>query len=756
MNNNLPTIPISKDIDIYKKLKLTKEFYRSQSQINKSNVLTPNNINTIKNTKIDELTTTNSYDYFNTTIPKKKVEKYIQSIRDEKFLFFLKYGILRRYEGDCEIIYIEIPQIQKKLIVYRLPHYRLKFLESFNLNNKDLPSIPLFESEDKLKYLSMESNHINKIEHLISLNSLIYLNLYGNNIKEIENLNNVKKLVTLLLGRNNITQIKNLNQLTNLEILDLHSNKIKCIEGLQNLKKLREINLSNNLLCSFHELSCNKNLEDINLRKNLISAVPTINQGMFDSLKRINLSKNLINKIHFLEEFSKINTLKEIYLDYNPVLNNPEMILFLNKLPLKGQFPLVLNNSTINATPTGHVFLKKNGNSNLDANDSNSILSDNLRYAQKNNKKSNKIYFRASKLKRFSFSTSNFKKQLEIQRNDEEKNNKIKTSLMSTIRVRNFSPDFSKTKIILNGKLNLKLNFHLDNLKKSQYKTLLSKKLENDNMRNKGHYLSMNLGTKIKDINDDKSIRINIKILSITKQWSKEYQNIKQNGYNGYNNKKQKETNINQGYVEIDGDNNNCLTVYGNGLKIFENKNLYNSINVIKFNYFSFDLITCKKFFGYIKMFKDIKKFYFNFNNIFSVYQLIKLESFKNLENIHITNNEICCSEKFVKLFIIYRMNQIKIYNNEIVKFDEKILSNKIFCTFDNYIVIKENENKKNIENQSKDTNIKENILTDIKNNLDNNLIKDNEENKFLMWNFVKQNISNALYNIIFEGEDIY
>ena len=75
MNNNLPTIPISKDIDTYKKLKLTKEFYRSQSQINKSNVLTPNNINTIKNTKIDELTTTNSYDYFNTTIPKKKSRK---------------------------------------------------------------------------------------------------------------------------------------------------------------------------------------------------------------------------------------------------------------------------------------------------------------------------------------------------------------------------------------------------------------------------------------------------------------------------------------------------------------------------------------------------------------------------------------------------------------------------------------------------------------------------------------------------------
>ena len=122
-------------------------------------------------------------------------------------LIFIKYGILRRFEGDCEIIYIEIPQIPKKLVVYRRPFYRMKSIEKLNLNNRDLPHIPLFESEDKLKYLSLEMNRINKIDQLISLNSLLYLNLYGNNIKDIENLNKIKKLRVLLLGRNNSNEI---------------------------------------------------------------------------------------------------------------------------------------------------------------------------------------------------------------------------------------------------------------------------------------------------------------------------------------------------------------------------------------------------------------------------------------------------------------------------------------------------------------------------------------------------------------------
>ena len=149
-------------------------------------------------------------------------------------------------------------------------------------------------------------------------------------------------------------------------------------------------------------------------------------------------------------------------------------------------------------------------------------------------------------------------------------------------------------------------------------------------------------------------------------------------------------------------------------------------------------------------MFKEIKSFYFNYNNIYSLYQLLKLENFENLEVIYITNNEICNSDKFVKLFLIYRIGKIKVYNDEIINFEDKILSNKIFSIFDHIILIKENQ----IKNQKLNNNI-----TDKEDNNDNNIkekkdLCEDSEDKFMMWNFVKQNLSSVLYNIISEEEN--
>ena len=744
--SNLPSIQINKDIISPKKIKIPKMLKSASSLSSISNVFTPSNINTIKNLRIDKITSNNYYDYFNTVIPLEQIKKYTKNIEDDKFLFFLKYGLLRRYEGDCDIIYIEIPQIPRRLIVYRMNQSQENTLESFNLNNKDLPIIPLFENEDNLKYLSMESNHINKIEHLVSLNNLIYLNLYGNNIREIENLNNVRKLKTLILSRNSITQIKNVQMLTELETLDLHSNRIKLIENLQTLKNLREINLANNLLCSFHELILNKNLEDINLRKNLISVIPTLSFGTFDSLRKLNLSRNLINKIHYLEELTKLKKLKELYLEYNPVLNNAESVLYINTLPIKGKFPIVINSSNINEM--GNLVINKKSSGNIDNSDNlsfSNIKSDNIKLIKKIKKKS-EISFRTIKLRRSNnaFSSSRYKKYFQ---KDEEKSSLLLSSLMSTLNVRNFSPDFSKTKESIREKLNLKLNPRLSNANNTLYKTQNSK----DN--NKTHQLKINLNivTKQKNLNDNMSIiQINIKILTIAKQWSKEYNYILINGYNGYNNVKPDETYLNLGYIEVDGNKNNSLSLYGNCLRILTKKELYNSINVIKFNYFNFDLITCKKYMAYFKMFKDLKKLYFNYNNIFSIYQLIKLESLDNLETIYIANNEICCSGQLVKLFIIYRMRNISVYNNEVIKYEDRILSSKIFEKFDNIILIKENqileEKNKFIENEE---NKNERI-----NKYNDNYFYDNTEKKIQMWNFAKKNLSTVLYNIFSEFEE--
>ena len=159
-----------------------------------------NLLNKKESSKINSSTSKDNkaYDYFSVRIPKNCIENTLKAIKDERFLFFIKYGILRRYEGECDIIYIEIPQIPKKLVIYRRPHCRMKSLSKLNLSQRDLPHIPLFEGEDSLKYLSLELNRITKIDKLISLNNLIYLNLYGNFINEIENLININKLRFLL------------------------------------------------------------------------------------------------------------------------------------------------------------------------------------------------------------------------------------------------------------------------------------------------------------------------------------------------------------------------------------------------------------------------------------------------------------------------------------------------------------------------------------------------------------------------------
>ena len=712
--NNLPSIQMSQDIKSIQKSKSSKVDLISRATntlINFSS--SSNNSNLFIKLKKNSQIQNNSYNYFNSIIPKSKIEKFIKAIKDEKFLFFIKYGILRRYEGECEIIYIEIPQIPKKLIVYRRPLFRMKSIDKLNLNKKDLPHIPLFESEDRLKYLSLELNHINQIDQLISLNNLLYLNLYGNNIKEIENLNSVKKLRVLLLGRNNINKIKNLDSLIDLEIIDLHSNKIKYIEGLQNLKNLRVVNLSNNLLCSFYELIYNKNLEELNLRKNLISAIPSISNNTFNSLKKLNIGKNLINKLQYLEEFTKLKSLTEIVLEYNPILNNPDAILFINQLPIRGKIPILLYKSSI---------------------DENKIVD-----SYKSSNKIGNLLFNKTRIKKLNsaFSINGRKKAINFIKNNNGKSSNI-SSLISSKNERNLSPSASKTniKILFNNKMNLKLNNNSIKLN-----TLTLRKQENENT------LSNTRVNVVGNVNDNENIKLNIKLMTINKQWIEEYNNIILVGYNGYINKKFKTTHIDQGFIEIEGENNNCLNLYGNCLKILMNENLYESINILRFNYFCFDLIMSKKFLTYIKLFKNIKKFCFNYNNIFSVYQLTKLEIFENIENIQINNNEICSSLGLVKNFLGYRINQLKIFNKQNIDEKEKFLSKNIFQVFDNTILQKEKEKKLKLENE------KNKINKNIDYNNDIIIFNDNY-NKILIWNYIKQNLSSALDLAIIEMDE--
>ncbi len=591
-----------------------------------------------------------SYEYFSMKIPKQSIEILLNSERDERYIYFLRYGLLRRYEGKGDILYVEIPQIPKNLVIYRKPSIRNKFTDKLYLNKKDLPHVPLLEGEENLKLLSLECNHICKIDHLISLNNLLFLNLYENKISEIENLQSVPKLKALMLGKNQISRIKNLNFLSELEVLDLHSNKIKIIENLFSLKKLRILNLANNQITSFLELMNNRNLEEINLRKNLIFSIPNLSNH-FDQLKRMNIAKNMINKIEFILEFKKLRKLEELFIEENPVIIQKDAFKKLNILPLKFKDPMLY-----------HQFKNNNNNNN---------------------------------------------------ENNEKKNNSLN---LSTPKIRSLSS--------ISSKKNIRNNY--DDISTTRSQTRHSSNC-------------INLSEK------DRKILIS----KIENEWIKEYKFIINNGFNGYNIKRLKETKIQLCHAELEKDKQ--LNIFGNALEVLGYNEFHINVHTIHICFLNYDLLYNKVNIDNFKKFNKLKALIFENNNLYNYYQIIKLENLKNIEYITIKNNEICCSY-LLKYFLIYRFQNIKYYNSIGINEKDNNMSKKIFEQFDKIISICENQNNNNNNKNYKQNIIKNNTNSNNTNtnNTNNNNNETNElikNTKFL--NFIKKNLSNILEEII-------
>ena len=615
------------------------------------------------------------YDYFNIKIPKQTIEFLYNSEKDERYLYFLRYGYLRRFEGKGDIIYVEIPQIPKNIVIYRKPSVRNKNVEKLYLNKKDLPHIPLLEGEENLKLFSLESNLITKIEHLISINNLLFLNLYENKIVEIENLNTVPRLKALMLGKNLINRIKNLNCLPDLEVLDLHSNKIKLIENLFMLKKLRILNLANNQLTSFLELINNKNLEDINLRKNLIVSIPNLSNN-FIKLRKINLGKNMISKVEFILEFRKLQRLEDLYIEDNPVMFIKDAYKKLNNLPLKFK------------------------DSNLNQIYHNSLNRNNI--SQSGNIPNN------------------------INNNGIANNNNLNNTNTSINSIQDRS-----TVTSLSTKSTFNLQNMNNNINNNNNNNINSNNINNNNNNNNNN----------DNLNDNERTKL---LNKIEDEWKIEYKYIIDNGFNGYNIKKLKETKMQLCHAEIERDKQ--LNLFGNALEVLSYSEYYKSVKIIQIQFLNFDLITQKKNIENLKKFINLKSLKFYDNNIHGFYQLIKLEDIKNIEQITIRNNEICNSE-LLKYFLVYRLQNIKFFNDIEITNKDIIMSKKIFENFDQAISYNENNEVKNEINYN--NNKIENGMNKEKIEFESKLNDNIENNKIKFLNYVKKNLSIVLDEII-------
>ena len=672
-------------------------------------------LNTIKNTSNERASSGNRqiYDYFSVKISRTTIEMLFNNEKDERYLYFLRYGFLRRYEGKGDILYVEIPQIPKNIVIYRKPTIRNKNSEKLYLNKKDLPHIPLLEGEENLKLLSLETNLITKIDHLISLNNLLFLNLYENKISEIENLQTVPKLKALMLGKNNISKIKNLQCLPEIEVLDLHSNKIKLIENLSSLKKLRILNLANNQLTSFVELMNNKNLEDINLRKNLIVSIPNLALS-FDKLRKLNLGKNMISKIEFILEFKKLKRIEELYIEGNPVIFIKDAYKKFYNLPLKfkdqAQFQIYKNNTNGN---------NQNNNNNNGLNNSVSQLKSNISSKSTNGatNDSNNIKHANSNSNFVSTSTSNIKGGK--------------------------STNFDEVKKSENSNTN---NNNNDN---NQPKTKTNQSARNESLTNSNLYYNNNNRNNGGNNNNTKNDQDNLSeeereklLVKIENEWKVEFRYIINNGFNGYSIKKLKETKMQLCHAEIERERQ--LNLFGNAIEVLGYKEFYNIVHTIKFEFINFDIISQRQNIENIKKFMNLKSLVFKSNNMHGFYQIIKLENIKGIEYITIKKNEICNGE-ILKYFLVYRLQNIKYFNDNEITNKDVYMSKKIFEHFDQAISICENEsqkaknNKEDKENGSALVNRKE---------IHRNEVEENEL-RYNFFSYAKINLTTALDEIL-------
>ena len=182
-------------------------------------------------------------------------------------------------------------------------------LEILDLSLNDIWEITVLSELKKLKFLDLGYNNIWDISALFELKNLEYLDLrYNEQVSNISVLAELKNLKSLYLWNNSISDISALSGLINLEKLNLDANDIADISALSSLENLEELNLSGNDISDISALSGLKNLQflklDFNYRISDINALSEL-----ENLESLNLSYNDISDISALSGLKKLKTL---------------------------------------------------------------------------------------------------------------------------------------------------------------------------------------------------------------------------------------------------------------------------------------------------------------------------------------------------------------------------------------------------------------------------------------------------------------
>jgi hypothetical protein len=312
---------------------------------------------------------------------------------------------------------------------------------------------------------------------------------------------------------------------------------------------------------------------------------------------------------------------------------------------------------------------------------------------------------------------------------------------MASLKNTKISSFEENNKIELNNIINNDITSNISNKSKSKQST------RNESLNNNSNInFAKNNGGNIKgEQQDNLSEEEREKLLNkIDNEWKLEFKYIVNNGFNGYNIKKLKETKMQLCHAEIEREKQ--LNLFGNAIEVLGYKEFYNVVHIIKFEFINFDIISQRQNIENIKKFINLRSLIFKSNNLHGFYQIIKIENIKNIEKITIKRNEICNGE-ILKYFLVYRLQNIKYYNDSEITNRDILMSKKIFEHFDQAISICENESQK-IKNNKEEKSTENGYSLINKKDIDKNEIQLNELN-FSFFNYAKNNLITALDEIL-------
>ncbi len=286
------------------------------------------------------------------------VESVRTFLKDNKYLSFLtndelyslldtEYEIIKELEivTDKDWLNVDIKNGKVigvthhglKLTQVPYPIRRLANLERLDLRSNLIKEIPEWIGElQTIKKLYLTNNQLIKLPNSIgNLKDLEILKIHFNELTNLpKSFGNLSSLRKANLSRNLLKELPNsMGDLTKLEELDLRDNNLEKIpESVGNLKNLKSLVLNRNNLVSIPETFGNLcSIKILCINKNHLNDLP-INLKNLAELEILDIGNNDFSSLR--KPFDSLTSLKEIFLEGNPLKGLPGFVYKLPKLHL--------------------------------------------------------------------------------------------------------------------------------------------------------------------------------------------------------------------------------------------------------------------------------------------------------------------------------------------------------------------------------------------------------------------------------------